>query len=205
MSLQKLRQIALREVVGTHVKQAGSLVEPDRLRFDFSWDGPVGFDELQEVERLVTVGDLISIRREVSELKNRRLAGKAMDNRACVTSLTLALEQLSGMQHTWDVFAVATVQEEIGVKGAVTATYGIAPDVGIALDVTLGSQPEVPEVEAIPLDKGPVITIGPTRGAALSASRVWALRATKSAWPVLVTWRPKVTSRSAAPKPSAWR
>ena len=40
------------------------------------------------------------------------------------------------MQHTWDVLAVATVQEEIGLRGATTAAFGVAPDLAIALDVT---------------------------------------------------------------------
>jgi alanyl-tRNA synthetase len=48
-----LLHAALHRVLGDAAQQAGSLVEPGRLRFDFSWDGPVGFDELQEVERLV--------------------------------------------------------------------------------------------------------------------------------------------------------
>jgi alanyl-tRNA synthetase len=48
-----LLHAALHRVLGDAAQQAGSLVEPDRLRFDFSWDGPVGFDELQEVERIV--------------------------------------------------------------------------------------------------------------------------------------------------------
>ncbi len=48
-----LLHAALHQVLGDAAQQAGSLVEPDRLRFDFSWDGPVSFDELQEVERLV--------------------------------------------------------------------------------------------------------------------------------------------------------
>jgi len=115
----------------------------------------------KEVKRLVSVGDLISIRREVSELKNRRLAGKAMDDRSCVGVLTLMLEELAGMQHDWDVFAVATVQEEVGVKGAITSTYGIAPDLGIALDVTFGKQPGVSEVDVVALGEGPVIEVGP--------------------------------------------
>ncbi|HSL19067.1 MAG TPA: alanine--tRNA ligase [Methylomirabilota bacterium] len=48
-----LLHAALHRVLGDAAQQAGSLVEPDRLRFDFSWDGPVSFDELQEIERLI--------------------------------------------------------------------------------------------------------------------------------------------------------
>ncbi len=48
-----LLHAALHRVLGDAAQQAGSLVEPDRLRFDFSWDGPVSFAELQEIERLV--------------------------------------------------------------------------------------------------------------------------------------------------------
>ncbi len=48
-----LLQKALKEVLGTHVNQAGSLVEPDRLRFDFSHFGQVQPDELEKVEEMV--------------------------------------------------------------------------------------------------------------------------------------------------------
>ena len=114
-----------------------------------------------EVERLVRVGDLISIRRDMVELKNRRVAGKAMDDRACVAAVTLALEQLAGVRHAWDVFAVATVQEETGLKGAIAAAYGVAPDLAVALDVTFGKQPGASEVDVFPLGEGPTIGVGP--------------------------------------------
>jgi alanyl-tRNA synthetase len=48
-----LLHAALHEVLGEAAQQAGSLVEPDRLRFDFSWGEPVSRDELREIERLV--------------------------------------------------------------------------------------------------------------------------------------------------------
>ncbi|MEA3377659.1 MAG: M42 family metallopeptidase [Chloroflexota bacterium] len=114
-----------------------------------------------EVKELVSVGDLISIRREMSELKNRRVAGKALDDRACVAAVTVALEQLQRVQHAWDVFAVATAQEETGLKGAIAAAYGVAPDAAIALDVTFGEQPDAPKADTLPLGEGPSISIGP--------------------------------------------
>jgi len=114
-----------------------------------------------EVEQLVAVGDLISIRRDMVELKNRHVAGKAMDDRACVAAVTLALEQLGNVSHAWDVFAVATVQEEKGLIGATTASYGVAPDLAVALDVTFGKHPGVSEPDAFPLNAGPTIGIGP--------------------------------------------
>jgi putative aminopeptidase FrvX len=135
---------------------------PEARKKSVAWDDifvDVGLPP-QKVERQVRVGDLISIRRELTELKNRRVAGKAIDNRASLVVLTLALEHLSTMQHSWDVLAVATVQEEIGLKGAITAAYGVAPDLGIALDVTFGKQPGVSDVDGSALGDGPVILIG---------------------------------------------
>jgi endoglucanase len=114
-----------------------------------------------DVERLVAVGDVISIRSEMTELQNRRVAGKAFDDRACVAIITLALEQLSKVRHDWDVYAVATVQEEVGLKGALTAAYGVAPDLAIALDVTIGQQHGVSAPEGVALGEGPALGIGP--------------------------------------------
>jgi putative aminopeptidase FrvX len=68
---------------------------------------------------------------------------------------------LQTLQHKWDVFAVATVQEEVGLRGALTSTYGIAPDAGIAIDVGFASQPGVSELHSIELNKGPALAFGP--------------------------------------------
>ena len=65
------------------------------------------------------------------------------------------------MHHLWDVYAVATVQEEVGVKGAITSTYDLQPDVGIAMDVTWAKQPGAPDEYTYELGKGPTIGCGP--------------------------------------------
>lgn len=115
----------------------------------------------ERVKKLVAVGDLAIIRREAIELAGQSLAAKAMDDRAGVAVLLACLKELQRLQHAADVYAVATVQEEVGVRGAATATYGVVPDIGIAVDVTHGEMPGVPEYDTCKMGKGPGVTIGP--------------------------------------------
>jgi endoglucanase len=138
---------------------------------------PVPMDKLfidvgltqSELEEQVRVGDLVTIRRPFIELQNGRVCGKAFDDRAAVTAIAVCLDALSAVDHQWDVYGVATVQEEVGLRGALTSTYGIAPDVGIAIDVGFGKQPGVSPQHAIELDKGPALAIGPNIHPALFA------------------------------------
>ncbi len=120
----------------------------------------VGLTE-DEVHEAVRVGDLVTIRRQAVELQNGRLAGKALDDRACVAAMIWCVELLAGLRHLWDVYAVATVQEEVGLLGAFTSTFGLMPDVGIALDVTFADQPGVSDAESVGMGKGPAIAFGP--------------------------------------------
>lgn len=128
-----------------------------------------GFDELvidlglpaAEVDDLVRVGDLITVDAPMIELQGERVAGKAMDDRACVAAVTVCLHQLKGMRHQWDVYATATVQEETGRLGATTAAYHIQPDIAIALDVTFAPQPGVDGDSTCEMGGGPGIGIGP--------------------------------------------
>jgi putative aminopeptidase FrvX len=130
---------------------------------------PVPMEELfidvglpqEELEKVVRVGDLITLRRPFTELQNGLVSGKAFDDRAAVAAMAVCLDALQTLQHKWDVFAVATVQEEVGLRGALTSTYGIAPDAGIAIDVGFASQPGVSESYSIELDKGPALAFGP--------------------------------------------
>jgi len=136
------------------VEERKKLVPWDKLFVD------VGLSA-DEVKGLVRVGDHITIRRDLAELKNNLVAGKAMDNRASVTALTLTLDMLRSRDHAWDFYAVATVQEEVGVKGAITSAYGIDPHLAIALDVTFAKQHDSNGVGTFDFDKGPTIGIGP--------------------------------------------
>ena len=110
---------------------------------------------------LVRVGDRVAIRGPYTELLGGRVATKALDNRASVAAMLGALGYLAGMRHTWDVYAVATVQEEIGLRGAITSAFGLTPDLAIAIDVTFGATPGVNGGKTVAMDKGPAIGWGP--------------------------------------------
>lgn len=113
-----------------------------------------------EVEALVTIGDLITPEAPMLDMGSNLVAGKAMDDRACVAAVTFALHELQSMKHQWDVYATATVQEESGLYGAKTAAYQIQPDIAIALDVTFAEQPGVSADAASEIGGGPVIGLG---------------------------------------------
>jgi endoglucanase len=135
-------------------EESGQVIPLEDLYID------LGLEEAA-VRRQVAIGDLATIKMPLVALKNDRAAGKAMDNRACVAIMVRTLEILAKCHHSWDVYAVATVQEEVTGLGAVTATFDIEPDLGIAIDVTHGDMAGVPENETFGIGKGPTITIGP--------------------------------------------
>jgi len=119
----------------------------------------VGLPE-EEVRKLVKVGDVITFKRQVTELMGDVISGKSFDDRAGVAVILAALEELRKYKVTADVYAVATTQEEVGLRGAAVSSYGIAPDIGIAIDVCHGETPGVPEWRTSSLGKGPAIAQG---------------------------------------------
>ncbi|MFH0909533.1 MAG: M42 family metallopeptidase [bacterium] len=90
----------------------------------------------QEAKQKVEIGDMVTMDRTL-ELCGGNIVGKAMDNRIGLYVMIEALRALRG--HDADIYAVATVQEEIGLRGAMTAAYAVNPDIGVALDTTLAN------------------------------------------------------------------
>lgn len=115
-----------------------------------------------EVERKVQLGDLVTFSLELLDLGDGYLSAPAMDNRASVAVLTETLQILQTRKHPWDVWAVATVQEEIGLTGAATSGFDLRPALGVVIDVTFGAAPGSPGHETVDMDKGPSFDIGPS-------------------------------------------
>jgi endoglucanase len=114
-----------------------------------------------ELAKNVRVGDIITLQRQFTELAGGLVAGKAFDDRAAVACIDSCLQHLASMKHSWDVYAVATVQEETGLKGALTSAFGIEPDIGVAIDVGHGNMLGVSEVDTVAVGGGPAIGFGP--------------------------------------------
>lgn len=99
----------------------------------------------EEVVKHIEVGNPITRQRELIEMGNC-VNCKSIDNRVSVFILLEALRELKGKEVPYDVYGVFTVQEEIGIRGALVAGHHINPDFGFGLDTTIaydvpGSQP----------------------------------------------------------------
>jgi putative aminopeptidase FrvX len=90
----------------------------------------------KEVKKLVEIGDRVCWRRDFEEI-GTAWSCKAMDDRVGIFVMIEALRKAKNPTH--DVYAVGSVQEEIGCRGALVCSYGVDPDIGIALDVTLAA------------------------------------------------------------------
>ncbi len=101
----------------------------------------------KKVKELVQVGDPVTLVRECSPIGDF-VCGQAMDNRAAVWTAVRAMQRLK--KSAYDIYVVFTVQEEVGLRGAGPATFGLEPDIAIALDTTLACDtPGVPEDQVV--------------------------------------------------------
>ncbi|MGE4277759.1 MAG: M42 family metallopeptidase [Lawsonibacter sp.] len=115
----------------------------------------------EEAQRRIPIGTPAVYRAGCTRLGEDLFCGKAMDDRACFAVLVDAVEQLNGAQLDVDLYVLGSTQEETHSTGAITAAYGIAPDLCVAVDVTHGDSPDAAKEKTFPLGGGPVIGVGP--------------------------------------------
>ena len=104
----------------------------------------------------VGMGDVAVFERKFEDIGDR-LVAKAMDNRSGVAVLIETLRQLGNGPN--EIVAVFTVQEEVGSRGAQTAAYGVDPDLGIVVDVTVAADTPKNTTTQVKLGKGPAVHI----------------------------------------------
>ncbi len=124
---------ALRGIIGTkpvHVLEDEELKRTPKIK-DLFID--IGCAKA-EAEKLVALGDSVTLERELAEIGKDMLTAKALDNRAGVYAMIEALRKTPKSE--CDIFAVASCQEEVGLRGAMVSAFGIEPDMAIAIDTT---------------------------------------------------------------------
>lgn len=129
-------------------------VKIDKLFID------IGAANRKSAETKVRVGDIAAFHQTV-QVTGDRIIGKAMDDRIGCYVMIEAIKKLAKKKSKKrpDLYFVFTVQEEVGLRGAATSSYGIAPDYGLSIDVTgTGDTPES-EKMAIGLAKGAAIKV----------------------------------------------
>ena len=115
----------------------------------------------EEAERRVPVGTPAVFRGGCFPLGQELICGKSLDDRACFAALLGALELLKDRRLDVDLYVLGSVCEEVDSTGAVTAAYGVVPDLCAAVDVTHGDSPDGDKGKTFPLGGGPVIGVGP--------------------------------------------
>jgi endoglucanase len=125
----------------------------------------IGAKDQAEAAKAVAIGDAVTLELGYQEMRNNLANSPGMDNK---TGLWVAMEALRRAQKRGGLeialYAVSTVQEEIGLRGATTSAYGIDPHVGIAIDVTHATDcPSIDKTQEgdVKLGGGPVVYRGP--------------------------------------------
>jgi endoglucanase len=95
----------------------------------------VGAKDRKQAEEWVRPGDPVTVALEYQKMRNGLALSPALDDKVGVWTVMEVLRLLKGRELAAAVFAVSTVQEEIGLRGAATSAHGIHPTVGIAVDV----------------------------------------------------------------------
>jgi putative aminopeptidase FrvX len=125
----------------------------------------IGVPSRKEAEKLVRIGDPITLTDEFELLRNDLAVGRAFDNRIGTFAVAEALRllQASKAKLHAEVCAVSNVQEEVGLLGARQIAYSLKPDVALVVDVTHATDyPTVSKAQHgdVKIGKGPAITHG---------------------------------------------
>jgi len=125
----------------------------------------IGAKSEKESKEIVSIGDPAVPAVGFDVLKNNRVVGRGFDDKAGAFVVNEAIRIVSEEKGVdASVYGVATVQEEIGLRGARTSAYGVSPDIGIAVDATFAADfpgMDKKKIGDIKLGAGPVIARGP--------------------------------------------
>jgi putative aminopeptidase FrvX len=126
----------------------------------------IGATSDHQVRERVQLGDYVTFKLDVTELDNNLISAPSLDNKAGLFVCLETFRQCAKSGCDLGLYVVSTVQEEIGSRGAATATSKLSPDIGIAVDVIPATDDpgyDLPPQSYVPclLGRGPTISTGP--------------------------------------------
>ncbi|NJE46352.1 M42 family peptidase [Thermococcus sp. GR7] len=139
------------------------LQKPEDRKKAANWDTivvDVGADSKEEAEEMgFKVGTIGEFAPAFTQLNENRIATPYLDDRVCLYAMIETARAIEN--HEADIYFVASVQEEVGLRGARVASYAIDPEIGIAMDVTFAKQVGDKGRIVPKLGGGPVMDVGP--------------------------------------------
>jgi endoglucanase len=153
----------------------------------------IGAKNKKEAEKMVQIGDAATFELSVLELGNNLISAPGLDDKVGLFVAMETLRMCSNKKLSVGLYAVSTVQEEVGLRGATTSAYSINPEVGIAIDVTHASDnPGNENSKATPckLGDGPTITSGPNTNPVVERMLKDAAKKTRSPFQPAPSTRP---------------
>lgn len=153
----------------------------------------IGAKNKREAERRVKVGDVATFHLNVIELGNDLFSGPGLDDKVGVFVAMEVLRICSQKKLNVGLYAVSTVQEELGLRGSQTSTFGINPEVGIAIDVFHGTDNpgnDNTKIAPFKLGSGPGISTGPNINPVVDKMLRESAKRTKSPYQVSPSTRP---------------
>lgn len=164
--------------------QTGEERDRPKAEMDKIWVD-IGAKNEKEALKRVEVGDPVTFKLGVIELGNDFIVSPGLDDRVGLFVAMEALRLCAGAKLNVGLYAVSTVQEEVGLRGARTAAFSVDPEVGIAIDVTHAfDNPGHDANKASPckLQSGPCITRGPSTNPVVGKALVAAAKKAKIPW-----------------------
>ncbi|MBI5095732.1 MAG: M42 family metallopeptidase [Candidatus Hydrogenedentes bacterium] len=142
----------------------------------------IGAKDKKDAEKVVSIGDPITIDVGFLELRDNKVVARAMDDRIGAFVILEAIRLLDKRKIDCAVYCVTTVQEEIGLRGATTSAYGVEPHVGLAVDV--GFATDHPNGDSRrhgegSINKGPILHRGPNINTVLGRQLISVAKAKK--------------------------
>ena len=146
----------------------------------------IGAKSKKEAEKKVKIGDCFAVTSNIQRLASGRVCGRPLDDRIGCAVLIEAMKKVEKYEN--DTYFVFSVQEEVGLRGSKTASFGIMPDYGVAVDVCGAAIPG-DKCPAIELGKGATVKI---KDASVMCDGVFVEMVQKIADKNNITWQPEI-------------